>query len=262
MSTKIYNAFISKRPVKSAHALLKISLAIRDQLRPASVSAYHDTWAMYLLHGMDKAIAKGEHPSVAYKVARESEDEARRNDRKGLREPLWDVNAEWSLIPLKNGHALIMMYAERPILSKWKWKHFWRDFHFQNQTDRDEGITDAEWRHREKMWDDVLGHEAPCSCSFGMKLWGSYSGPHLDLNKVFARQQKLITRCDSLARRLVMDEFYAKRKASDTEGIMATVRSFEEWEKSDDGKERTRLESSRLLLKLPKRLTREMLKTP
>lgn len=44
------------------------------------------------------------------------------------------------------------------------------DFHYQNQTDRPDDVTDAEWESRRVIWGRVLGSEAPATFSPAWEL--------------------------------------------------------------------------------------------
>lgn len=43
------------------------------------------------------------------------------------------------------------------------------DFHYQNQCDQPEGISDEEWEEREKIWDEIIGNTGKfCEAGFGL----------------------------------------------------------------------------------------------
>lgn len=56
----------------------------------------------------------------------------------------------------RNGFLYLIPYSDmlmKNTLLFLKRDPFLRDYHYQNQTDRDPGITDKDWREREETWD-------------------------------------------------------------------------------------------------------------
>lgn len=72
--------------------------------------------------------------------------------RSGLNEPL-NFQASVVVYPYKDS-IYVQFFGIRDVKNYINKK--FSDFHYQNQTDRPDKVTDKEWNQREKVWDDIF----------------------------------------------------------------------------------------------------------
>lgn len=139
MSTKIYNAFyITPRP-------MDVLLTELRELRPK-------------LERVRNKIILGFWKSNENYRANWSRisDRAREVQRTSIRDPLVDFSFDLTFFPRKD-KIMVMTFTEHNEYRKLLCDFFdAKDWHYQNQSDQPEEVSDAEWKQREKEWDEAL----------------------------------------------------------------------------------------------------------
>lgn len=79
----------------------------------------------------------------------------------------------------------------------------WADWHYQDQTDKDEDVSDEEWAQRKDVWDHVLGFWAPADVGVGaiIKPEGKF-GTTPDVIPMFDSGRRAIDRAQTPSREL------------------------------------------------------------
>lgn len=139
MSTKIYDAFKVKTSLSEVQRYLFI---LRTE--------YFD----YCKFQLNRMYSNKERPDF-YKLKEQIE--------KAIDSGLWDpFNIEASVVMYVDGNNFFVQFIGIPsdLLTKWSkrptFKKHFTDYHYQNQSDREPGITDKDWDEREEVWDRVF----------------------------------------------------------------------------------------------------------
>lgn len=71
-----------------------------------------------------------------------------------------NFNFTISLIPEKNGYVYGYYFADHQKEYFEMIKPFVEDYHYQNQCDKPDNISNREWNNRRKKWDKLLGYDS------------------------------------------------------------------------------------------------------
>lgn len=178
MSTKIYPAYEFVGKKKDMASVLKALEEVKVETEEKAKKHFTeiiariaqermDMWAYYgtkLFHSK-KALVKNDRQMSEYKVLA---DEGYSNDSINIfifweleeafqKHERWMGRASVMIFPLKD-RVLAMTFGHTNLIGESFDKYF-EDYHYQNQSDRPDDITAAEWRKRERDWDKVLGND-------------------------------------------------------------------------------------------------------
>lgn len=88
-------------------------------------------------------------------------------------DPDYDFKCQLQLFPMDN-KILAMYFGNKDIRDLIAGSEYFIDYHYQNETDRPEEVSDEEWRQREKDWREVIGpNYVPTSHGFSVNLYNS-----------------------------------------------------------------------------------------
>jgi hypothetical protein len=139
MSTKIYNAYITTLSIDNIHKYL---FKLKDEYW-----VWCKEWVL-------SKYPEGKVPSYLdmMKIIEEA-------IRSGRNEPL-NVSASVAIYP-KNNYTLIQFIGfPYPLMKRWTkrptFRQKFKDYHYQNQVDKPESISDIDWNDRSKIWDSVF----------------------------------------------------------------------------------------------------------
>lgn len=161
MSTKIYNGYRSKLPIE---ALLKeFSVVKQDFVNILETSFLEGLVKHTIIDVLDNTEYKKEkHPFdkeliKQYNFAEDVINKSNKYERLFFGDVDIDLAISCSVFPL-NGETLILLYSDNSNATKfWEGLGFIEDYHYQNQTDPPEELSEQEWEKRKTDWDLVLG---------------------------------------------------------------------------------------------------------
>lgn len=181
MSLKVYNAYISSKSM-SLNAILEILIETRKVMTGIAKQAYLEQHTRQIYRYADMkhigAITEEKSPNT---LVREEEREARDNLNRGYRDPSWDFESTVSVLP-KDDRIILNPFIDnnkmREAFDSMLFNYGFVDYHYQNQTDPDDNVTEADWKEREEYWENIF-REYHCfsdfSFSFGLTDHFGYS---------------------------------------------------------------------------------------
>ena len=265
MSTKIFNAWRSTRPIKKAADLFLESERIRSALQPVSRMAFYRVAAMAACDHIDRQMILGERRTCAADYIAEQQAEARKRHIRGERMPDWDTEVSWAFLPTRQNRILLRLYAEEGAVVR-AMNHLsnWEDYHFQNSVDRPGNITARQWRQRRRDWDAAMGDGVPATTGLTADLWPQFGGPDVwdGVSILLSHQPTLSTRTKRTAR-VILEKAYFENHAP-PEGSPPHVwadlfRRSREWLRTPEGVQVLGVEAERVRHLLLPRITRDAL---
>lgn len=77
--------------------------------------------------------------------------------RSGYLTSQWDMDFSLTVFPYNGNFYGIYFTQSTELANFFKGREWVKDFHYQNQTDQPEDVSDQEWAVRSHVWDTVLG---------------------------------------------------------------------------------------------------------
>ena len=169
MSTKIYDAYEFTGENKDLASVMEIMQTVKKETEENAKKEIMDDMAcniqrrldLYHFHGeklLDPAVTTDENLLKEYNLIANGHEKLLThycyNDIKENNFPSFSY-AKVALFPLKD-RILAMTFGNHSMIGKTFYKYF-KDYHYQNQTDRPENISVAEWKKREQDWEEALG---------------------------------------------------------------------------------------------------------
>lgn len=137
-------------------------------------------------------------------------EQAFRNQDDWSKSISWDFTFSVSVVP-HDGHVLILTYgANRPEFKTLIEQAGFKDFHYQNQTDRPDDICEAEWAARAKTWDEALptGRAVDVAYEFHLATWMDLLTVRYDASLIRSREPSEQQRREYVAQHLTeIEEF-------------------------------------------------------
>lgn len=154
-----------------------------------------------------------------------------------------DMKNEIALFPLDNTHTLFMVFGEQirkimeNILADDEWhdfreKYVIRDYHYQNQVEKPEYISDEDWEQRRKDWDKVLPSGVPSNDGLIVNLTNASTYDDICLwgeDDVFSFINGIEKRAEYWARKYINEIFNAEYKDSPPiDGLMKMFKMIDD----------------------------------
>lgn len=182
MSTKIYTGFCMDCPIDQAVPFLQkcredMTPQVKELFKDAQCRAIMQLAARIAIDGDTRQIiSEGMYPKLISSKSKDSLDRVmdkplhwanwfverweQQNETTEIRieiEPDYHFELNLCLYPFEGktygvafgADRIIQLFLDLPQI---------HDFHYQNQTDQPENISDEEWKERERVWDSVLGN--------------------------------------------------------------------------------------------------------
>lgn len=172
MSTKIYNGYRFKEPV-TLQQVQSFTQRLREKLAPLAKQEYCKAIIREIVEMIDMNqygyfttchyFHKFEKSSLFRASCRYYDERISLLKSKNKRDPDVDFDFSICIIPLQSKDStLILLYTEQSFLRK-AFVEFpeIEEYHYQNQSDKPDEITEADWDIRRKDWDEGLGDFAP-----------------------------------------------------------------------------------------------------
>jgi len=172
MSTKIYDAYVIEKEF-SLIELQNIMLKYRDKVLKLAKETHLRMFVRFCTDIYD-SLTLGENvlenyrdgkritklldmnDSIQFIVWKYIQDKFLKINETKMRDPLYDYGLEVCIFPLK-GKTLFQFFTEkREFLKMWEEVDGVKDYHYQNQTDQPEEVSDEEWEQRKLDWDIAL----------------------------------------------------------------------------------------------------------
>lgn len=157
MSTKIYNGRVMQGSLHTVYAkLLRLK---KNKLRPLWLDQWRRTYTELAVSKIDDARMKDETVYGAVSgIVIEAVDAHFEIKRTGHRNPMFDNSSEIWLFPnYKDDKVYAIINSEfrgaTDLLDAQRWI---KDYGYWNNTDQPEGISNAAWEQRRRVWDRLL----------------------------------------------------------------------------------------------------------
>lgn len=162
MSTKIYNGYVL--PKQSMEELLVFCKDMGNRMKEKKQNIIIKTLATMIIHMLDSTSAGladkvklGEKALGKSLYGNALESLRSRIDKRNKfeRDPQFDFGCNIMLFPMED-KVLCLLYCEHSELEK-IWNENVQEYHYQNQTDKPDEISNEEWEQRRKDWNEALG---------------------------------------------------------------------------------------------------------
>jgi hypothetical protein len=181
MSTKIYNgARIVGHTLESflreMHQLRAVFLeAAKEAMRQAVVNVASSDFDKQTL-GLEDTAPPRSYIGAAYIELMDRQFECQRT---GQRNPFIDYQAEIVVFPVE-GQLLAIPYIDNPTLRKLLANQpWWQDFGYWDNTDEEEGVSEADWKERGRLWSLALPEGlSPAKAGYTVTILASTDGQH------------------------------------------------------------------------------------
>jgi len=158
MSTKIYNGgklvgHTLESFLVEAHRMRTLFLeAAQDCMRQAVINCASSDFDKRTL-GLEDTAPPHSYIGAAYIELMDRQFECQRT---GQRNPFIDYQAELVVFPVE-GQLLAIPYIDNPVLRRLlATQPWWQDFGYWDNTDEEEGVSEAEWHERKRLWSLAL----------------------------------------------------------------------------------------------------------
>lgn len=167
MSTKIYNGYKFKEPL-SLDELHGFCIRLRDKVKPIAEDLYFQTFFRIYFEVLDKN-QFGMYDEAMYFLSKEGGNLEFGIDRYLMkrmrhikiseeRDPDVDFEFSITILPLKSGEVLVLLYTEKGELRKaFATMPEIEEYHYQDQSDKPERISKKAWDKRRDDWQAALG---------------------------------------------------------------------------------------------------------
>jgi hypothetical protein len=181
MSTKIYNgARVLGHTLESflveVHRMRPVFReAAQSCMRQAVVNIASSDFDRQTL-GLDETAPPRSYIGAAYIELMDRQFECQRT---GQRNPFIDHQSEVVVIPVE-GQLLAIPYIDNPILRRLLVSQpWWQEFGYWDNTDEEEGVSEADWKERERLWSLALPDGLPpAQAGYTVTILASSSGQH------------------------------------------------------------------------------------
>lgn len=171
MSTKIYNGFLIKNnpDIRTLNQyFIDLRKEIQEKGNQLFINLFIKKYCFFLdLYQVDKSAAITLYEEELKKTFSESDikvhyylyvlDKVNDAATKSVRYPSYDLSCSIHIIPIKE-KILGLYYCEQTEYMDLIQNNEWfLEYHYQNQSDKPDKITEDEWDQREKDWNEALG---------------------------------------------------------------------------------------------------------
>lgn len=162
--------------------------------------------------------------------------------------------SEFQLILFPYKRRIYGMYFGETYAKEWRSLEAVGEFGYWNNTDRPEGISARGWGQRRKIWDEILGWDAPSMRGFQAQIVEKHPPPP-DLKTVLG----FIPSLEERAHLFGIENLYKEGVPGVGEDNWEQYKLFREWLHSEEGREKLRGEKIKIQEKLIPEITPEML---
>jgi len=247
MSTKIYTGFLFD--TTDLRKIRKYLMDFQKELEPVITAGITKWLAERVSDMIDRAEFLGSKKvkEPLYEAKKEFEERVKKIKNTSLRDPSVDWNFSVTVFPLKN-KMLGMYFCDNNELEKlWLAKPYVEDYHYQNQTDQPENVSNKEWEQRRKDWDITLpGLGVPCLSGFTMDVVPNHyfiTVFRIGAKNVLKCIPSLTDRVKPIAAELVFRDFCRKKRIKEIPKSHEFESYFKyiDWRKTPEGKKAFRL---------------------
>jgi hypothetical protein len=174
MSTTIYNGFMFVQP--TLEAVLEDLLNLQKELHPVAEKLYGKTLVEMATACLDERYLTGKKPEEHPWGHAMSEISKRQKEVRATRyrDPAIDWDFNISVIPFqRDGRTCILglpFTDQDKFLKVLQKKPWYTDYAYWDSTDPDEKVPEADWKQRERDWDQALGDAAPSERGFSFQV--------------------------------------------------------------------------------------------
>lgn len=161
MSTKIYNGYISNLPLdKLLQEFIKVKPDFENKIDELFLKSLIEHTVLNVLDNKHYKLEKSDFQKeviTQYNLCEDEVNNSKKYQRISFCSVFCDLDTSCCVFPLKN-KTLILFYCENnEITDLWRNLQFIEDYHYQNQCDRPDNISNYYWKKRESDWNTVLG---------------------------------------------------------------------------------------------------------
>lgn len=218
MSTKIYNGYkFNNNP--NLLEIQRICFDIRDRVKPVVNQLYYHHFIKEMVDAYDKNqfgyweeslyFINKNSCNMYWGIDRYLHKRIKYMNHTQERDPEIDFGLKFTILPLKNREeVLLLLYTEKKELREiFEATPEIEEYHYQNQTDQPEEISEEAWNQRRSDWDNALGGDGwatPQECGF---LYEPYDDSILSFFGMEKEEKKQLTGLfpdlDTRAKRIV-----------------------------------------------------------
>lgn len=166
------------------------------------------------------------------------------------------VDYETSIVifPFEEKLYGMVFSALRELTSDWFAQDFIEDYHYQNQSDMPEDVTEEDWSERARVWEGILEISSiPSNAGMTVQLVeGMPLLPQMD--KVIKHFDSFERRCERMAENVLFEE---KNKKISPDKMISAYMDFQKWLKTPDGKLELAKKTGYMEQKLKKEITQD-----
>lgn len=221
MSTKIYNGYILKNDeLFDSVKLLEFCLKHQKKFTKLKQKLGLKVLADNFISALDSKYINGEQPApidVLGNAWMEISERVREISRSMRRDVEVDLEVTVCFIPIISGKdetkkMLALFYAENEEFTKcWESIKGVSEYHYQNQSDQPDELSKAEWRQREKDWNQALPYNAavPAMRGFVFKFCDDFF-PFFEKDDLLKLVPPYEKRVEENSKRLLLDRKWQK----------------------------------------------------
>ena len=262
MSTKIYNGYKFDKDYSLRELdfkLMKLKNRIQAEATKTFFEQVLNEWMYiydcYSFFGPEIAIkrmnkySKKEPTSldwshILYEIIFFVEKQIRESKISYRRDFNYDYQCDIHILPIKD-KLLFLYYGEkdnfRKILNE---QNFIMEYHYQNQTDKPEKISNEEWEQRKKDWEEAIIDYIPSNHGFTFNLVNSDNFPFINSEtakefnptiRTFEERAKEIAYdieypCEKFTMSILCSPEYKKFLSDHTKKVKEKLKTFNSWE--------------------------------
>lgn len=202
----------------------------------------------------DYCTHEDKHESPLYFAHQLLENRYHKIEETGTRDPEFDFEFEVCFLPLGDRTLALLYTEQKAFVRAWEKNPLVRDYHYQNQTDKPDSISEKDWERRKSDWDIALGHNVPAQVGFAMTTFGRYRLPMPTAAEILRKMPAASERSVRISRRVLRDIKLRKEKWKHPHEFAGAFRKVVEW-LNEEGKKDVRKLSSEIRGKIKGKLT-------
>lgn len=185
MSTKIYNGY--KLPIMSKDEVLNFCNRLKPLFEKEKNNQYSEFCVNTRIYSLDRNQFLGYDPKSWEDIEAELRERIAQV-KKGYREPTADFSANVFFIRMKD-KTLALFYSDNSkLVELWQSQPEVSDYHYQNQVDKPQDISENDWEQRKIDWDNALSNSVPANNKNGI----AYVFTDEDIDNLFLKDVEVL----------------------------------------------------------------------
>lgn len=258
MSMKIYNGFkLTTNNIFELHTLIN---DFREELKPLVKQKITQFFANSAVHVIDHNTI---HPTgdkcSPYQMAFNNFSEQQEKViRTKVNDPAVDFSFSLCIIPFEESFYGVFYTSQREFGTLWKNKAYVQDYHYQNQSDPSEEVSDEDWAERERIWETIFDKQPIPSLNgfvYDIVLEDTFDYPNVqEVISIFPSFEERVT---NEAKNEMYSKFMNKKNVTPN-NVVKMVKEWKTFFDSDEGQRIFSENKIRMTNTLKKSISHEM----